>query len=70
MFSLLGFRRRWLENGNGRGKGQNMIDYNLILYIGLGFMIVGFLLFVVSEIMITHYDRKLWELKERKKWRE
>jgi len=47
-----------------------MIDYNLILYIGLGFMIVGFLLFVVSEIMITHYDRKLWELKERKKWRE
>ena len=47
-----------------------MIDYNLILYIGVGFMIVGFLLFVVSEIMIAHYDRKLWELKERKKWRE
>ena len=47
-----------------------MIDYNLILYIGLGFMIVGFLLFVVSEMMIAHYDRKLWELKERKKWKE
>ena len=47
-----------------------MIDYNLILYIGLGFMIVGFLLFVVSEIMITHYDRKLWKLEqERKKWK-
>jgi hypothetical protein len=47
-----------------------MIDYNLILYIGLGFMISGFLLFVVSEIMIAHYDRKLWELNERKKWTE
>jgi hypothetical protein len=47
-----------------------MIDYNLILYIGLGFMIVGFLLFVVAEIMITHYDRKLWKLEqERKKWK-
>ena len=45
-----------------------MIDYNLILYIGLGFMIVGFLLFVVSEMMIAHYDRKLWELKERNKY--
>tara|TARA_R110001632_G_scaffold47118_1_gene119357 strand:+ start:54 stop:197 length:144 start_codon:yes stop_codon:yes gene_type:complete len=47
-----------------------MIDYNLILYIGLGFMISGFLLFVVSEIMIAHYDRKLWKLNERKKWTE
>ena len=45
-----------------------MIDYNLILYIGLGFITLGFLLVVVSEIMIAHYDRKLWELKERNKY--
>jgi len=48
-----------------------MIDYNLILYIGLGFMIVGFLLFIVSIIMERHYEVKLWELEqERKKWKE
>ena len=43
---------------------------NTLLYIGLGFITLGFLLFVVSEIMIAHYDRKLWELNERKKWTE
>jgi len=42
---------------------------NTLLYIGLGLLALGFLLFVVSEIMIAHYDRKLWELKERKKWK-
>ena len=45
-----------------------MIDYNLILYIGVGFMVVGFLLFIVAVIMESHYDRKLWELKERNKY--
>jgi hypothetical protein len=42
---------------------------NTLLYIGLGFITLGFLLVVVSEIMIAHYDRKLWELEERKKWK-
>ena len=46
------------------------MDYNLILYIGLGFMIVGFLLFVVAIIMERHYEVKQWELNERKKWTE
>ena len=45
------------------------MDYNLILYIGLGFMIVGFLLFIVSIIMERHYEVKLWEQKEREKWK-
>ena len=45
-----------------------MIDYNLILYIGLGFITLGFLLFIVAVIMERHYDRKLWELKERNKY--
>jgi hypothetical protein len=41
---------------------------NTLLYIGLGFITLGFLLFVVSIIMTSHYDRKLWELKERNKY--
>jgi len=41
---------------------------NSILFIGLGLLALGFLLFVVSTIMISYYDRKLWELKERNKY--
>ena len=44
------------------------MDYNLLVYIGVGFMVVGFLLFIVAIIMERHYDRKLWELKERNKY--
>mgnify|MGYP001180023362 FL=1 len=47
---------------------------NSILYIGLGLLALGFLLFVVSQIMIAHYDRKLWQLnnklKQDEKWRK
>mgnify|MGYP003146600883 CR=1 FL=1 len=44
-----------------------MIDYNLILYIGLGFITLGFLLFIVSIIMDRHYEVKLWELNQKMK---
>ena len=38
MFSLLGFRRRRLENGNGKRKGQNMSDTTArVIMILLGF---------------------------------
>ena len=48
-----------------------MIDYNLLVYIGVGFMTVGFLLFVVAVNMEIYYDRKLYRLEqERKKWKE
>jgi hypothetical protein len=48
-----------------------MIDYNLILYIGLGFITLGFLLFVVAVNMEIYYDRKLYRLEQkRKKWKE
>ena len=48
-----------------------MIDYNLILYIGLGFITLGFLLFVVAVNMEIYYDRKLYRLEqERKKHNE
>ena len=37
-----------------------MIDYNLILYIGLGLIVGGFCLFLYSEMKIRECDRKLW----------
>ena len=44
-----------------------MIDYNLILYIGLALMALGFMLFVVSVIMERHYEVKLFELNQKMK---
>ena len=40
---------------------------NTLLYIGLGFMIVGFLLFVVAVNMEIYYDRKLYRLEQKRK---
>ena len=36
-----------------------MIDYNLILYIGLGLIIGGFCLFLYSEMKIRQCDIEL-----------
>jgi len=44
-----------------------MINYNLILYIGLGFITLGFMLFVVSIIMDRYYEVKLFELNQKMK---
>ena len=42
----------------------NMIDYNLVLYIGMGLIVFGFVLFFVS----IHFERKaeieLFKLKQ------
>ena len=39
--------------------GKNkMIDYNLILYIGLFLIISGFILFIISEIKLRQLDIK------------
>ena len=50
-----------------------MNTYNLILYIGLGLMLLGFVAFVVSCIMERHYETKLYELNKKlrkdDKWR-
>jgi len=35
-----------------------MIDYNLILYIGLFLIISGFILFIISEIKLRQLDIK------------
>jgi len=40
---------------------------NTLLIIGICFMTIGFLLVIVSEIMISHYDRKLYQLEKRQK---
>jgi len=37
-----------------------MIDYNLILYIGLFLMAFGFILFIVSEMDKRRIDRELF----------
>jgi len=37
-----------------------MIDYNLILYIGLFLIISGFILFIISEIKLKQLDKELF----------
>ena len=41
--------------------------YNTLLYIGIAFLLSGFVLFIMSEIMTAHYDRKLYKLQQRMK---
>ena len=39
--------------------GKNkMIDYNLILYIGISLIVFGFILFIISEIKLRQLDTK------------
>ena len=38
-----------------------MIDYNLIMYIGLGLIIGGFCLFLYSEMRLAQLDREQWK---------
>mgnify|MGYP003119385951 FL=1 len=37
------------------------MDYNLIMYIGVGLMVGGFGLFIFSEMKIREIDRKIAE---------
>ena len=37
-----------------------MIDYNLVLYIGIGLIVFGFILFLVSEHFERQADIKLF----------
>jgi hypothetical protein len=41
-----------------------MIDWNIVLYIGLVLITFGFGLFVYSEIKIREADRKLAQLEQ------
>ena len=38
-----------------------MIDYNLILWIGLGLIVGGFCLFFYSEMRLAQLDREQWK---------
>ena len=41
-----------------------MIDWNIVLYIGMILMVFGFGLFLYSEIKIREADRKLAQLEQ------
>jgi len=41
-----------------------MINYNIVLYIGLFFIIGGFILFIISEMNLRRLDRKQWKQNE------
>jgi hypothetical protein len=38
-----------------------MIDYNLIMWIGLGLIVGGFCLFLYSEMRLRQLDREQWK---------
>ena len=38
-----------------------MINYNLVLYIGLGLIVGGFCLFLYSEMRLAKLDREQWK---------
>ena len=38
-----------------------MIDYNLVMWIGLGLIVGGFFLFLYSEMRLSQLDRKQWK---------
>ena len=42
-------------------ESEELMDYNLIMYIGVGLIIGGFGLFLFSEMKIREIDRKLAE---------
>ena len=38
-----------------------MIDYNLVLYIGLGLIVGGFCLFLYSQMRLRQLDIEQWK---------
>ena len=38
-----------------------MIDYNLVVYIGIGLIVGGFCLFLYSEMRLRQLDREQWK---------
>ena len=37
-----------------------MINYNVVMYIGVGFVFVGFILFLYSQHKLRELDRQQW----------
>tara|TARA_R100001163_G_scaffold55615_1_gene43120 strand:- start:417 stop:587 length:171 start_codon:yes stop_codon:yes gene_type:complete len=42
-------------------ESEALMDYNLIMYIGVGLIVGGFGLFLYSEMKIREIDRKMAE---------
>ena len=40
------------------------MNYNLILYIGIAFILIGFIGFIICEIKIAQLDRHLFRQKQ------
>ena len=40
------------------------MNYNLILYIGMAFILIGFIGFIICEIRISQLDRQLYRQKQ------
>ena len=38
-----------------------MIDYNLILWVGIGLIVSGFCLFLYSQMRLAQLDREQWK---------
>ena len=41
-----------------------MIDYNIVLYIGIGLIVFGFVLFLISEHFERQAEIKLFKLEQ------
>ena len=40
------------------------MNYNLILYIGMAFILIGFIGFIICEMRIAQLDRELYRQKQ------
>jgi hypothetical protein len=45
-------------------RNGEMINYNLIMWIGLGLIVGGFCLFLYSEMRLRQLDREQWKLNQ------
>jgi len=50
-----------MENGNRPNESEDIMNYNLVLYIGLFLIVGGFCLFLYSEMRLAQLDREQWK---------
>ena len=53
-----------MEKSNQPNEGRIMNAITIALYLGLFFIVGGFLLFVYSEMRLAELDRQEWKLKQ------
>ena len=52
------------EKSNKRERQSIMIDYNLVLYIGIGLIVFGFVLFLIAIHFERQAEIKLFKLEQ------